>query len=194
MKRVVRFALVACLIGASLLSIVGCSPDQQEEANAAMDRANEALAAYDEASTEIAALLDEVFMTEETPEGAREALALLDEVDTLMTDVDALLLTVDTELSSIGEMNVDPDYLTYAEMLLEVNRYDVAYQEAGLELMAGFRALFNELAKESQDEAAVDAAWQAIDEVSLSMDEIDAEAIAAQGAADQFFEDMGFTE
>lgn len=193
-----RFMRVGAVLVALLMiagALAGCGGDQQAEADEAMARANAAMEEWTMADQEFAALAEEFGNSDpSTPEGIEIALSLIDEMEAKLEASTEALKKANSEMATILDLDVDEEYKTYVQMLIESNDSDLASDDKGREIVAAMRDLFTEAVKDAPDEALLNELGEKANELAAEMDELDAEARSQAEAAEAYFTEQGFID
>lgn len=185
--------LVALLMIAGVLA--GCGGDQQAEADEAMARANAAMEEWLAADGEFAALAEEFGNSEPTtPEGIDAALSIIDEMEAALEVSTEALKKANSEMTAILDMNVDEEYKTYVQMLIDSNDTDLASDDKGREIVTAMRDLFAEAVKDAPDQALLTELGDKANTLATEMDELDAEAKTQAEEAEAYFTEQGFVD
>lgn len=193
-----RFTRVGAALAALLLCVgllAGCGGDQQAEADEAMSRANTAMEEWNAADTELFALVEQISTLDVSNQaGIDAALAIVDEIEASLSVSTESLETANAEMSSILDMDVDDEYKTYVQMLIDSNMTDTASDDKGREIVELMREMYAEVAKDAPSEELVGSLADKLETLGTEMDELDLEARGQSEEAEAYFTEQGFTD
>lgn len=185
--------LAALLMLAGILA--GCVSNEQAQADEAMGRANAAMEEWMSADERFSTLVDEFANSDaSTPEGIEAALSVVDQMEAALDESTAALTNANEEMATILDMDVDDEYKSYVQMLIDSNVTDLASDDKGRELVDVVRQMFTEVGKQAPDTALLDELNARTNEVAAEMDELDAEAREQSKAAEDYFNEQGFVD
>jgi len=190
MRRIVTtLILLALLTLAPALS--GCSSDQTDEANAAIDRSNQAVERAILLDRQAADKLEEVLGAEPAKANAAETLARIGEIEADVAAIAEELGIMKSEFGSIREMDVSEELKTYASQQIEI----AEMQEESNDLMSEMLGVLRELHTAAAAGEITRTQWStALDSVDKLLGEAEALDVRIEEKAsesERYFDENG---
>ena len=167
MKRPIAVLLTIVLL-ASPLALGGC--DQGAAADRTLADANARLVEYNKADAEITAKLAQAASVQPTPEGVKQGLALLDQIDAAMPARTDAARKAKADFQSIHSLGVTAKVSRYADLAVSLTDGLLALDAGIVQLTANMRSLYTLVAKNSPDAVKVQ---KVADSVSAGQQKVD---------------------